>query len=100
MTGVVIALFYLAIGVHVYQDAKRNGQWSWARFFCILAATGIFLAALIVPLAHWQGGQAHPGTLITIMLGAIVVFVAALIFVLRKTAKKTVPAATTADHTP
>jgi cbb3-type cytochrome oxidase subunit 3 len=98
MTGVVIALFYLAIGVHVYRDAKRNGQWSWARFFFILAATGVFLAALIVPLAHWQGGQAHPGILITIMLSAIVVFVAALIFVLRKTAKKTAPVATTADR--
>jgi uncharacterized membrane protein YhaH (DUF805 family) len=100
MTGVVIALFYLAIGVHVYQDAKRNGQWSWTRFFFILAATGVFLAALIVPLAHWQGGQAHPGILITIMLGAIVVFVATLVIILRKTANKTGPVATTADHIP
>ncbi len=100
MTGVVIALFYLAIAVHVYQDAKRNGQWSWRRFFCILAATGVFLAALIVPLAHWQGGQAHPGILIAIMLGAIVVFVAALIFVLGKTAKKTAPVASAADPIP
>ena len=100
MTGVVLAVFYLAVAVQVYRDARRNNQWSWARFLAILAATGVFLAALIVPLAHWRGGQAHPAMLITIILGAIVVFVAALIVVLRKTAKTTAPVATTQGRIP
>lgn len=97
MIGLLIALFYLAIAVHVYHDAKRIGQWSWVRFFSILAATGVFLAALIVPLARWRGGQAHPVVLTAIILTAIVAFVAALVIVLRKTVKGTAPVAAPPD---
>ena len=91
MTSVLLAVLYLAIAVHVYQDAKRNGQWSWVRFCSILAATGVFLVAFIVPVARWRGGDGHPGTVIAIMLSGIFVFVAGLIIVLRKMPTRVVP---------
>jgi hypothetical protein len=84
MTSGLLAVFYLAIAFHMYQDAKRNGQWSWVRFFSILAAMGVFTAAFIVPIANWGAGSRQPGAVVAIMLSGIVVFVAGLIIVLRK----------------
>jgi hypothetical protein len=92
MTSVVLAVFYLSIAFHMYQDAKRNGQWSWVRFFSILAAMGVFSVAFILPVANWGVGSGHPGAVIAIMLGGIFVFVAGLIIVLRKMPMKPAPA--------
>jgi uncharacterized membrane protein YhaH (DUF805 family) len=94
VTSLVLALFYLGIGAHVYQDAKRNGQWSWSRFVLVLAATGVFMGAFIVPLAMWSGGRTHPGVLLTAMLSGIAAFVIALSVVLRRTVKKAMPGTT------
>jgi hydrogenase-4 membrane subunit HyfE len=91
MTSVLLAVFYLAIAFHMYQDAKRNGQWSWVRFFSILAAMGVFSVAFIMPVAKWGVGSGHPGTVVAIMLSGIFVFVGGLIIVLRKMPIKTTP---------
>lgn len=100
MTSLLLAVFCLTIAFHMYQDAKRNGQWSWVRFFSILAATGVFLVAFIVPLANWKGGNGHPGMLIAIMLSGIFLFVAGLIIVLRKMPMKTAPGNTPPSRLP
>jgi hypothetical protein len=92
MTSVVLAVFYLSIAFHMYQDAKRNGQWSWLRFFSILAAMGIFSVAFIAPVVMWGVGSRRPGLFIAVMLSGIFVFVAGLIIVLRKMPMKTAPA--------
>jgi hypothetical protein len=84
MTSVLLAVFYLSIAFHMYQDAKRNGQWSWVRFFSILAAVGVFSVAFIVPVVNWGVGTRRPGIVIAVMLSGIFVFVAGLIIVLRK----------------
>jgi hydrogenase-4 membrane subunit HyfE len=91
MTSAVLAAFYLAIAFHMYQDAKRNGQWSWVRFFSILAAMGVFSVAFIVPVAKWGVGSGRPGAVVAIMLSGIFVFVAGLIIVLRKMPLRTPP---------
>jgi hypothetical protein len=91
MTSVLLAVFYLAIAFHMYQDAKRNGQWSWVRFFSILAATGVFLFAFIMPVAKWGAGHAGPGAVIALMLGGIFIFVAGLILILRRMPIKPAP---------
>ena len=91
MTSVVLAVFYLSIAFHMYQDAKRNGQWSWVRFFLILAAMGVFSVAFILPVANWGVGTGRPGIVIAVMLSGIFAFVAGLIIVLRKMPMKTKP---------
>jgi tetrahydromethanopterin S-methyltransferase subunit C len=91
MTSVVLAVFYLSIAFHMYQDAKRNGQWSWLRFLSILAAMGVFSVAFILPVASWGVGTGRPGLVIAVMLSGIVVFVAGLIIVLRKMPMKATP---------
>jgi hypothetical protein len=91
MTSVVLAVFYLSIAFHMYQDAKRNGQWSWVRFFSILAAMGVFSVAFILPVANWGAGTGRPGIVIAVMLSGIFVFVAGLIIVLRKMPMKARP---------
>ncbi len=91
MTSVVLAVFYLSIAFHMYQDAKRNGQWSWVRFFSILGAMGVFSVAFIVPVATWGVDHARPGTVIAVMLSGIFVFVAGLVIVLRKLPTRTTP---------
>jgi hypothetical protein len=100
MTSVVLAVFYLAIAFHMYRDAKRTGQWSWVRFFVILAAMGIFSAVFIVPVATWGAGAGRPGIVVTVMLSGIVVFVAVLIIVLRKMPMKTKPVDAPANRIP
>ena len=100
MTSVLLTVFYLSIALHMYQDARRNGQWSWVRFFSILAAMGVFSVAFIIPVVSWGAGSGHPGTVIGIMLSGIVIFVAGLIIVLRKMPIKTTPAEAPPDRIP
>jgi predicted membrane channel-forming protein YqfA (hemolysin III family) len=102
MTSLVLAVFCLSIAFHMYQDAKRNGRWSWARFFSILAAAGVFLVAFIIPVAQWGAGPGHPrpGVVIAVMLSGIFIFVAGLIIVLRRMPVKPAPGDTPPNRLP
>jgi uncharacterized membrane protein len=71
--------------------AKRQGQWSWSRFFIVLASAVVFTIVFIIPVALWTGGRDHPGALVTLMVGGIVVYVVALVVFLKKTTSKTPP---------
>ena len=44
----------------MYQDAKRNGQWSWVRFFSILAAMGIADCERLLPPIVDGASVSHP----------------------------------------
>lgn len=92
-----MALVYLGLAVQAYRMAKRQGQWSWSRFFIVLASAAVFTLVFILPVALWAGGGTHPGAVLSLMLGGILVYVVGLVVFLKKTASTMPPGA--ADKT-
>ena len=66
-----------------YDQAKRSGEWSWRKFFAILAAVAIFGAGYIYPLASAAVEAKDPTLPLVFLLSGIVVFVIVIAIVFR-----------------
>ena len=83
MNDYVTAGFELALAFLVYRHARRNGTWSWPYFALVLGAAILFIVAFIVPVASAKSLQEHPGRMVAIIAVGTLVFIIALVDVLR-----------------
>jgi peptidoglycan/LPS O-acetylase OafA/YrhL len=88
MIGLIPVIFVLVMAYAQYKQGKRNSQWSWFGFFGVLGAMGLFLVCFIIPVVQSKTLEAHPGRMMTALLGGILVFTSALIYAARRISMK------------
>ena len=67
-----------------YRSAKQEGAWHWGLFLGILGSAGLFIGAVIVPLASGNLINSNPNLLMGLIFGSIAVYLVGLIWVLRR----------------
>lgn len=82
------AVFLIAVALHLvfffYRRAKRGGAWSWRKFYLVIGAIFLLPLVLALPSVALKGADAHPGMILSIVYGGVLVIVVVFAYFNRK----------------
>jgi hypothetical protein len=84
MGALISALWLLFFAYSAYRESKQDGSWSWRHFFTLIGLVAVLLFCFIIPVVSSKTLEAHPGLLMTVLFGGIVLFVTGIIILARK----------------
>jgi undecaprenyl pyrophosphate phosphatase UppP len=77
-------VFILHLAYHFHKRSKRRSEWSWPRFFILTTAIVVVVPGFMLPVLASKTLQAHPGVMVSVMFGGMLIVFGAIVYLYRK----------------